>query len=68
MRWMNLEVVIQSEVRKRKTNIVYYIYIYMQCRKTALLNLLAGQQTQTQRHRRREQTGHGRRGGRDGVG
>ena len=26
VKWMNLEVVIQSEVSKRKTNIVYYIY------------------------------------------
>ena len=28
MRWMNLESIIQSEVRKRKINIVYNAYIY----------------------------------------
>ena len=27
--WMDLETVIQNEVRKRRPNIVYYIYIYM---------------------------------------
>ena len=28
IRWMNLEPIIRSEVRKRKTNIVCYAYIY----------------------------------------
>ena len=43
--WMNLEFVIQNEVRK--TNIVYQ-HIYMESRKTVLRNLFAGQE---QRHR-----------------
>ena len=32
LKWMNLEPVIQNEVRKRKTNIIYY-YIYVESRK-----------------------------------
>ena len=63
VRWMNLEPVKQSEVRKRKIlNSNVYIYIYMECRKMVLMNLFAGQQW---RYRCREQTsGHswGRRG------
>ena len=47
---MNLESVIQSEARKRKTNIAY-LCIYMESRETALMNLLAGQ---GQRCRRRK--------------
>ena len=40
--WMDLETVIQSEVRKRKTNIVYK-RIYVEPRKTAPMNWFAGQ-------------------------
>ena len=40
MRWMNLEPIIQSEIRKRKTNIIHQ-HIYMESRKIVLL---AGQQ------------------------
>ena len=41
MRWMKLEPIIQSEVRKRNFNTVYlyiyiYIYIYMEFRKTVM--------------------------------
>jgi len=32
LKWMNLEPVIQNEVRKRKTNIIYN-YIYVESRK-----------------------------------
>ena len=38
LRWMSLETVTQSEVRKRKTNVIY-IYIYMESRKIVLMNL-----------------------------
>ena len=40
---MNLEPVIQSEVRKRKTNIIYEC-IHMESRKTVLMNPFAGQE------------------------
>ena len=43
MRWMNLESIIQSEVRKRKINIIYQC-IYMKFRKMVLKKLLAWQQ------------------------
>ena len=36
MRWMNLESIIQSEVRKRKINIIYQC-IYMKSRKMGLV-------------------------------
>ena len=51
MRWMNLELVIQSAVRKRKMNIT--ISINMESRKMTLMDLFA---RQGQRHRHREQT------------
>ena len=38
---MGLETVIQSEVRKRKTNIVYY-RIYVEPRKMVQMNRFAG--------------------------
>ena len=41
VRWMNLEPVIQSEVKKRKSNFVYY-HIYTESRKMILMNLFAG--------------------------
>ena len=47
---MDLEAVIQSEVRKRKTNIVYES-IYMESRKRALVNLFK------EKKRRYRQTG-----------
>ena len=60
MRWMNLEPIIQSEIRKRKTNIIHQ-HIYMESRKMVLKNLFTGQQW---RNRHREQTyGQGERGG-----
>ena len=43
MRERNLEPAIQSEVRKRKTNIMYY-RMYMESRKMVLMNLCAGQE------------------------
>ena len=59
MRWMNLEPVIQSEVRKRKINIVYQC-MYMESRKMVPMNLFAGQQW---RNRHKKQTyGHGEEG------
>ena len=42
MRWMNLEPIIQSEVRKRKINIVY-LHIYTESRKMVPKNLFSGQ-------------------------
>ena len=47
---MNLEPVIQSEESQRKTSFVYsheYNFIYMESRKTVLMNLFAGQTEQT---------------------
>ena len=47
VRGMKLEPVIWSEVRKRKTNIAYMyicISIYMESRKTVLMNLFAGKE------------------------
>ena len=64
MRWMNLESIILSEVRNRKTNIVYYC-IYMKSREIVLIILHTGHQ---RRHGHKEQTfGHsgGRRGWND---
>ena len=49
MRWMNLEHIIQSKVRKRKRNIIFYC-IYTESRKLVLKNLLTGQQWRN-RHR-----------------
>ena len=44
VRWMDLEYVIQSEVRKRKTNTVC-LHIYMESKKKKVLkNLGAGQE------------------------
>ena len=55
MRWMNLESIILSEVRNRKTNIVYYC-IYMKSREIVLIILHTGHQ---RRHGHKEQTfGH----------
>ena len=48
MRQMNLEPIIQNEVRKRKA-IIMYEHIYMETRKMVLINLYAGQQWR-QRH------------------
>ena len=48
VRWMNLEPVIQSEVRKRKMNI--NISVNMESRKMILMNLFA-RQGQRNRHR-----------------
>ena len=41
MRWMNVEPIILSEVRKRKINIVFQL-IYMESRKMVLKNLFTG--------------------------
>ena len=41
MRWMNLEPIIQSEVRKRKINIVFQL-IYTESRKMIMKNLFTG--------------------------
>ena len=58
MRWMNLEPIIQSDVRKGKINIIFQ-HIYTESRIMVMKNLLTGQQW-----RNREQTyGHGERGG-----
>ena len=48
MRWMNLEPIIQSEVTKRKTNIIYN-YIYMESRKMVLMKLFCGAAMETHR-------------------
>ena len=47
---MNLEPVTQSEESQRKTSFVYsheYNFIYMESRKTVLMNLFVGQTEQT---------------------
>ena len=49
MRWMNLEPIIQSDVRKRKINIIFQ-HIYRESRKMVLKNLFMGQQWRN-RHR-----------------
>ena len=41
MRWVNLEPVIQSEVREKKN--LYYC-IYMESRKLVMMNIFAGQE------------------------
>jgi len=62
MRWMNLELIIQSEVsQKEKDKYCILMHIYMESRKMVLKNLFIGQQW---RNRRTEQIyGHGERGG-----
>ena len=40
--WMDLEIVIQSEVSQRKTNIIYY-HLYVESRKMVQMNLFAKQ-------------------------
>ena len=53
--WMDRGTVIQSEVRKRKTNVIYKC-MYVEPRKMVQMNWFAGQKL---RHRCREQTyGH----------
>ena len=47
MRWINLDLVILSEVSQKKKNkyrVLMYTYIYMESRKMVLMNLFAGQQ------------------------
>ena len=61
--WVDLETVIQSEVRKRKPNIVYE-RMYVEPRKMVQMNQFAGQKL---RHRCREQT-YGHQGGKTAVG
>ena len=62
MRWMKLELIIQSEVsQKEKDKYHILVCIYMESRKMVQKNLFAGQQW---RNRHIEQTyGHGERGG-----
>ena len=60
---INLKSVIESDVRKGKTNIVYQP-IYVESRKMVQMNLFLGQED---RHRHRKQT-WGSGGGRRGVG
>ena len=62
MRWMNLELIIQSEVslnEKEKSPIL--TRIYMESRKTVLMNLFAGQQWRNRDNRLRD-TGEGEEG------
>ena len=61
--WMDLEIVIQSEVSQRKTNIIYY-HLYVESRKMVQMNLFAKQK---QSHRCRKQT-YGYQGGKGGGG
>ena len=63
MRWMNLEPIIKNKVNQKEEKEISYInaYIYMESRKTVLMNVSTGQQW---RYRHREQTygrGEGRR-------
>ena len=67
MRWMNLEPIIQNEVRQKekgKYRILkhIYIYIYMQSRKMVLKNLLTGQQWRNRQTTDLWTWGKGRRG------
>ena len=45
--WMDLEIIILSEVRKKKTNIIWY-HFYVESKKKIQMNLFA-EQKQTQR-------------------
>ena len=49
--WMDLESVIQSEVRKRKTNIIYQ-HIYVESAKTGISNLIYKVEIETQKEKR----------------
>ena len=60
MRWMNLEPIIQSEVRKRKIN----VYIW-NLEKMVLVNLFAEQQWRQTENRLTDTTGGGGRRGWD---
>ena len=62
MRWMNLELIIQSEVslnEKEKSPIL--TRIYMESRKTVLMNLFAGQQWRNRQNRFIDRAGGERR-------
>ena len=50
LRWMYLELVTQSEVRNKKTNIIY-CHIYMESREMVLMNLYAGQEQRGRQNR-----------------
>ena len=55
MRWMNLEPIIKNKVNQKEEKEISYInaYIYMESRKTVLMNVSTGQQW---RYRHREKT------------
>ena len=62
MRWVNLELIIQSKVSQKEI-IIIYKHIYTESRKMVQKNLFSGQQW---RNRHRDQTyGHGEKGGED---
>ena len=48
--WMDLEIIILSEVRQRKTNIIWY-HLYVESKKMIQMNLFT-KQKQTHRHRK----------------
>ena len=65
--WMDLEIIVLSEVRQRKTNIIWY-HLYAESKKMIQMNLFTKQK---QTHRLRERTygyQRGRVGGRDRLG
>ena len=59
MRWMNVEPIIQSEVRKRKINIVFQL-IYMESRKMVLRIYLQGYNGETDIENRLMDMGRGK--------
>ena len=61
MRWMNLELIIQSEMRQEEKDKYCIQYTYTESRKMVLKNLFTGQQW---RNGHRKQTyGYGEKGG-----
>ena len=61
MRWMNLEPIIQNEVRqKEKGKYCILTHIYMQSRKMVLKNLLTGQQRRNRQENRLMDMGKGK--------
>ena len=59
-RWTNLEPLMQSEVRKRNINILYWC-IYMESKKIVLITLFSGQQWRNRQRADLWTRGEGRR-------
>ena len=55
--WIDLEIIILSEVRQRKTNIIWY-HLYVESKKIIQVNLYV-KQKHSHRHRKSYQRGNG---------